>query len=49
MATWEFGAERTLTTECSITFLGIDWYLRSSGDLFLTQERFTKELLEKTT
>ena len=46
-ALWEFGPERTLTTETSITFLGIDWYLRENGDIFLTQERFTRELLLK--
>ena len=44
---WEFGPERTLTTETSLTFLGIDWYRRANGDIFLTQERFTKELLNK--
>ena len=30
-----------------LTFLGLDWYRRSNGDLYLTQERFTKELLAK--
>ena len=44
---WEFGKERALTPGTSITFLGLDWYRRSNGDLFLTQERFTKELLAK--
>ena len=43
----EFGLERTLTTETSLTFLGIDWFKRVNGDIFLTQERFTKELLDK--
>ena len=44
---WEFGPERVLSEETSLTFLGIDWIKRSNGDIFLTQERFTKELLEK--
>ena len=39
--------ERVLSEETSLTFLGIDWIKRSNGDIFLTQERFTKELLEK--
>ena len=44
---WEFGPERVLFEKTSLTFLGIDWIKRSNGDIFLTQERFTKELLEK--
>ena len=40
---WEFGSERILTIETSLTFLGIDWFKRANGDIFLTQERFTKE------
>ena len=44
---WEFGPERILSEETSLTFLGIDWIMRSNGDIFLTQERFTKELLTK--
>ena len=44
---WEFGAERALTPETSLTFLGIYWFRRKNGDIFLTQERFTKELLAK--
>ena len=46
---WEFGPERILSVETSLTFLGIDWFKRANGDIFLTQERFTKELLERTT
>ena len=44
---WEFGPERFLTTATSLTFLGIDWFKRQNGTIFLTQERFTKELLQK--
>ncbi len=44
---WEFGDERILTPTTSITFLGIDWHLKTNGDIFLTQERFAQELLEK--
>ena len=36
---WEFGPERTFTKETSLTFLGIDWFKRVNGDIFLTQER----------
>ena len=44
---WQFGPERTLSPATSLTFLGIDWVMRKNGDIFLTQERFVKELLEK--
>ena len=44
---WKFGAERVLSTDVSLTFLGIDWFMHSNGDIYLSQERFTKELLEK--
>ena len=46
-ALWEFGSERQLATETSLTFLGVDWFKRANGDIYLTQERFTKELLDK--
>ena len=44
---WEFGPERVLSEETSLTFLCIYLIKRSNGDIFLTPERFTKELLEK--
>ena len=43
----EFGAEKFLTPEALLSFLGIDWYRRRNGDIYLSQERFIKELLEK--
>ncbi len=44
---WEFGPERTLSPDTSITFLGIVWYMDGGGDIRLTQDRFTEELLVK--
>ena len=44
---WEFGPERTLSPDTSITFLGIDWYMDGDSNIRLTQERFTNELLVK--
>ena len=35
------------TLSMSLTFLGIDWFKRPNRDIYLTQERFTKELLQK--
>ena len=44
---WEFGKERVLSPESPFTFLGLDWIQRPDGGIYLVQERFTKELLEK--
>ena len=44
---WEFGPERTLSEDTGITFLGIDWSMQLNGDIRLSQERFSRELLEK--
>ena len=44
---WEFGGQRVLSPEVSFTFLGLDWYMRPNGDIYLSQERFINELLEK--
>ena len=44
---WTFGPERQLSPSVSITFLGIDWYMTKGGDVRLSQERFTLDLLSK--
>ena len=44
---WQFGAEHTLSPETSVTFLGIEWFMKINGDIVLSQERFVKELLAK--
>ena len=44
---WRFGAERTLSSSTSLTFLGIDWNMKSNGDIVLSQTRFIEELLAK--
>ena len=44
---WEFGAERVLTPDVSLGFLGLDFYQRSNGDIYLSQKRLTKGLLQK--
>ena len=36
-----------LTPESPLTFLGIDWTMARNGDIHLSQERFTQELLNK--
>lgn len=45
---WEFGKEMTLSPEISLTFLGIDSFMKPNRGTFLTQEHFSQELLTKS-
>ena len=44
---WTLDKEKILELECSITFLGIEIYMRKNGDIVLHQRQFIQGLLEK--
>ena len=44
---WTLDKEEILKVESSITFLGIEIYMRKNGDILLHQRKFIEGLLEK--